>query len=178
MKQRKKAYRKKRHAFYFTCLKSVLFHCVDLKLKTGLLVSGGILMINTLRNGRIDHGCRFGEKFNGFFIVAAFDHGIKLFDCGFNFGLVVLVKTGFLCVYDNTFFSGFNVRHCMFSFYKACEKSRMPLSLKLYIYSIINFDEWQQNFAMFSKFNGQILKYFYFFFPLAERKDNAFGFSS
>ena len=75
-------------------------------------------MINTLRNGRIDHGCRFGEKFNGFFIVAAFDHGIKLFDCGFNFGLVVLVKAGFLCVYDNTFFSGFNVRHFIFSFDK------------------------------------------------------------
>ena len=94
------------------------FKSVDSLLKTRFLVSGSISVVYALRNGRINDRRGFGIKLHGFFIVSRFDYGVKLLDCGFYFRFVVLVHCILLCVYQNAFFCGFNVRHFIFSFDK------------------------------------------------------------
>ena len=61
-------------------------------------------MIYAFGNGRIDDRSGFGIKFDCFVVVTGFDKSVKLIN-----GIL-------LRVYKNTLFSGFNVRHFIFSF--------------------------------------------------------------
>ncbi len=73
-------------------------------------------MIYAFGNGRIDDRSGFGVKFDRFVVVAGFDKSVELLNSGFNFGFVILINGILLRVYKNTLFSGFNVRHFIFSF--------------------------------------------------------------
>ena len=73
-------------------------------------------MIYALRYRRIDYGSGLGIEFHRFFVVAAFDNRVEFLDGGFNFGFVILINGILLRVYKNTLFSGFDVRHFIFSF--------------------------------------------------------------
>ena len=73
-------------------------------------------MIYAFGNGRIDDRSGFGIKFDRFVVVTCFDNSVELLNSGFNFGFVILINGILLHVYKNTLFSGFNVRHFIFSF--------------------------------------------------------------
>ena len=73
-------------------------------------------MIYALRYRRIDYGSGLGIEFHRFFVVAAFDNRVEFFDCGFNFGFVILVYETFLSVYKYALFCRLNIRHFIFSF--------------------------------------------------------------
>ena len=73
-------------------------------------------MIYAFGNGRIDDRSGFGIKFDRFVVVTGFDKSVELLNSGFNFGFVILINGILLRVYKNTLFSGFNVRHFIFSF--------------------------------------------------------------
>ena len=73
-------------------------------------------MIYAFGNGRIDDRSGFGIKFDCFVVVTGFYKSVELLNGSFYFGFVILINGILLRVYKNTLFSGFNVRHFIFSF--------------------------------------------------------------